>query len=300
MGLYSEQGFSIERFIVSKIRKFQMTFLSGESIERRLGELIQDENQKPSGNIDQIDCNSYELKVGPEIYVTQELNENKDKAYLKLEENSSFTIPSGQFAIILTEEYVCIPSNLFGLISMKSKLKLQGLINISGFHVDPGWRGRLKFSVYNAGPHDVTFKRGDRVFLIWFAELDQTSSCIKSIEDKSLQKELTSVDLNDVRGQVHSPQFLFSKLSEVENKLNDKIEIIKQDLHEHIKRLEKSKIYFAAAIFAALITGLAVGIALDIASDYLSYHKGYKQEIIKGVADEIMPRNINPSENKKK
>lgn len=255
-----------------------MTFLSGESIKLRLEELIQNENQEAAGNINQIDCNSYELKVGPEIYVTQELIDNKDKSYLKLEDNCSFTIPSGQFALILTEEYIYIPKDLFGFISMKSKLKFQGLINISGFHVDPGWRGRLKFSVYNAGPHDITLKRGESAFLIWFAKLDiENSEKIKTITDNNLQTCLTSSDINNVRGQVHSPQILMGK----------------------INALEKKIFYKWVALVFAFIIGIAIGIFQDFTSDYLSYHKGYKEEIIKGVADEIMSRNNISSENKK-
>ncbi|HCC3245753.1 TPA: hypothetical protein JD771_002470 [Legionella pneumophila subsp. pneumophila] len=255
-----------------------MSFLSGETIFQRLNELVQNEAQQGAGNVNQIDCNSYELKIGPEIYITQELTGDKDKAYQQLGINSSFTIPSGQFAIILTEEYINIPKDLFGLISMKSKLKLQGLINISGFHVDPGWRGRLKFSVYNAGPHDIVLKRGENVFLIWFAKLDiEESKKVKTITGDNIQSSLTSQDINSVRGQVHSPQTLMARMD----------------------ALEKKIMWKWAAFIIAIFVGILVGVSMDFTSDYLSYHKGYKQEIIKGVVDEMMSKNKNSSETKK-
>ena len=50
-----------------------------------------------------------------------------------------------------------------------------GLVNVSGFHVDPGYKGRLKFAVYNAGGSDIKLTRGDAIFLIWFSELDKVS-----------------------------------------------------------------------------------------------------------------------------
>ncbi len=46
-----------------------------------------------------------------------------------------------------------------------------GLINVSGFHVDPGFKGKLLFSVYNAGTGPISMEKGEPYFLIWFAEL---------------------------------------------------------------------------------------------------------------------------------
>jgi len=66
-----------------------------------------------------------------------------------------FVIPPGQFAYLLTEEVVRIPSSAMGFISLKFGVKGPGLINVSGFHVDPGYWGRLVFSVYNAGPSEA-------------------------------------------------------------------------------------------------------------------------------------------------
>ena len=66
-------------------------------------------------------------------------------------DSGNITIPPGQFALLLTEETVKVPDQAIAFISMKAKWKFRGLVNVSGFHVDPGFEGRLKFSVYNAG-----------------------------------------------------------------------------------------------------------------------------------------------------
>ncbi len=55
---------------------------------------------------------------------------------------------------------------------MKSGLKNSGLVNVSGFHVDPGYRGKLLFAVFNAGPQTITVRCDQDAFLIWFARLD--------------------------------------------------------------------------------------------------------------------------------
>lgn len=55
---------------------------------------------------------------------------------------------------------------------MKSGLKNSGLVNVSGFHVDPGYKGKLLFAIFNAGPQTVTVRCDQDAFLIWFARLE--------------------------------------------------------------------------------------------------------------------------------
>ncbi len=46
----------------------------------------------------------------------------------------------------------------------------------SGFHVDPGFDGKLIFSVHNAGVQDIVITRKTRVLLMWFVAMDQPST----------------------------------------------------------------------------------------------------------------------------
>lgn len=112
---------------------------------------------------------SVELRMGPEGYVTG--GAVGVKTFLKAL-GDQLVIPPGQFALLLAEESVTIPDDAIAFISMKSKFKLHGLMNVSGFHVDPGFIGQLIFAVYNAGGHDVVISRGDCVFLLWVASLN--------------------------------------------------------------------------------------------------------------------------------
>jgi dCTP deaminase len=88
-----------------------------------------------------------------------------------LGKGQTVNIGSGQFAILTTEEYLQMPKDLLGFITVRFRYKSKGLLNISGFHVDPGFEGKLIFSVYNVGPATVTLRRGETVFSIFFAEI---------------------------------------------------------------------------------------------------------------------------------
>jgi dCTP deaminase len=116
------------------------------------------------------DDGHYLLSVGDEIYVSDP--EAKKTIQKLTDRKPNFAIEPGQFAFLLTEETVNIPFDVIGFISIRAKIKFLGLVNISGFHVDPGYSGKLIFAVFNAGPTRIHLKKGDKIFPIWLADLD--------------------------------------------------------------------------------------------------------------------------------
>ncbi|WP_181178154.1 deoxycytidine triphosphate deaminase [Mesorhizobium sp. B4-1-3] len=113
---------------------------------------------------------NYNLAIGEEVYVS---SLGSGKTVQKLSEGEAFSIAPGQFAFILTEEEVALPFDKIGFISIRASTKFLGLVNISGFHVDPGYKGKLIFAVYNAGPTIIHLRRGDRIFPLWITNLDK-------------------------------------------------------------------------------------------------------------------------------
>jgi dCTP deaminase len=111
----------------------------------------------------------YVLAIGGEIYISSSA---KDNTIRQLKADESFVLAPGQFAYILTDEVIRMPFDKIGFISINAKVKFNGLVNISGFHVDPGYHGRLLFSVFNAGPILIHLNRGKRIFPLWIAALD--------------------------------------------------------------------------------------------------------------------------------
>jgi len=108
---------------------------------------------------------SYDLRLGTEVFITPE----KEPRFL--DENQVVNIKPGQFAALMTEEFLTMPKNLIGFITIRFRYKSKGLINISGFHVDPGFKGKLVFTVYNVGPSTVSIRKGDKVFSIFYSTI---------------------------------------------------------------------------------------------------------------------------------
>jgi dCTP deaminase len=148
---------------------------------------------------------SYDLRLGDEVYISGEDYPRK------LSYDWPFvSIPRGQFALLITREYITMPDNYMGLISIRLGKKLQGLMNVSGFHVDPGFDGKLVFSVFNAGPADVQLRYEDPTFMIFFYKLSKQAKSYEGERDKQEHLPLpvvtslkgTSASLSDVDQRV--------------------------------------------------------------------------------------------------
>jgi dCTP deaminase len=147
-------------------------------------------------------------------------------------------------ALLITEEAVEMPPDALGLISIRSKYKMKGLINVSGFHVDPGFRGKLIFAVYNASERDVVLSRGDKVFVIWFLNLDQPTRYFYSGR-RNDQSRISSDDVESIMGQIASPAVLAQQL---------------QELKLEFSNFRAQVMGFASIVIAPLIIGLVLGL----------------------------------------
>ena len=147
-----------------------MAFWSSQTLKDKIPRL----NLITPHDINKVESATYPLRIGQEIFVTKDhLNSDNQHTKRVLQPNEDFTIPPGQFAFLLTEETVKVPKDAIAFISIKAGIKHKGLVNISGFHVDPGYEGKLLFSVYNAGPSQIRLNHNKECFSIWYASLDE-------------------------------------------------------------------------------------------------------------------------------
>ena len=192
-----------------------MSFWSGETLRKRLPSIV----REPYYSEDRIDCNAYTMRLGQEIYVSPSRKKAVGGAKVKLESRSGRAIPPGQFAFLLTEEYVEIPLDAMAFISMRSTQKFQGLVNVSGFHVDPGYRGHLVFAVFNASANYIHLHRGDSCFLMWFANLDEKSAPPYTKTDEGLVDIPSKIISPLGSGRIESLAGLSERINSIEREL---------------------------------------------------------------------------------
>lgn len=163
-------------------------------------------------DVKQIANCSYELTLGNEGYVTG--GEVGKKTNLE-PKGTQIVIPPGQFALLISQESISVPANALGLISVKSSYKFRGLVSVSGFHVDPGFVGKLIFSVYNAGGMQVVISQGERAFLLWLANLEsETGDPYRG--SRTGQSTIPNSDIMAIGHEQFSPAAVNDRLTEVE------------------------------------------------------------------------------------
>lgn len=184
---------------------------------------------------------AYELSLGGEVFLT----DSSPRSVKHLSDKEKIEIKPGQFALLLTKEYIKIPKKKIAFISIKAGIKFKGLVNVSGFHVDPGFEGNLLFSVYNAGPSSIILSNGSPYFPIWFAELDEEQEYKGSHNGQNAIPDDPIEALS--QGEIASPSVLSRRIDE----------------NKHLKtKIE----WVVLAIFGAIITA-SIGLSIKIWTD---------------------------------
>lgn len=258
-----------------------MAFWSGEKLARHLPGLITGFSEK------NLDCASYRLCVGDQVFATSDkfASSAPTEALVSVladPPKNILRIQPGQFAFLMTHENVRVPDDAIALISIRAGYKFKGLINVSGFHVDPGWEGKLIFSVYNAGPAEVKLERGAPMFLIVYADLDRYSTEIYTGASKG-QTTIKSSLLENMTEQVFSPLMLQRKMNEQEDRrqadrrdMTDQLSQVEANTDAKLKVLDwlKAASFVLGGVMAALVAvvtafpglpGYVVATSLDVA-----------------------------------
>jgi dCTP deaminase len=255
-----------------------MSFLGPSDLKKLLkfNKIITKDDGANAYSEHRVEQASYELSLGSQVYRT----DNKDRKVEVLDEtNKNIEINPGQFTLLMTEEYVNIPVDKLAFISIKAKQKLKGLVNVSGFHVDPGYKGKLLFSVYNAGPSTITLEYKKAYFLIWFANLESeaTGDDIYSEKNNHHQGQNTiKTEYLDAlkRGEIASPNVLLEKIND--NKLQ--IEAVSKS-----KELKNEKLFWILGFILSLVTTFNI-VYWNKQSEYQNgYNHAIKEQVVKDI-----------------
>lgn len=174
----------------------------------------------------------YRLAIGREAIVSVEANATSG-VRRNLEQDDFLQILPGQFAYLITAERVRIPDTAIGFINIATKIKLAGIVNISGFHVDPGYDGRLIFTIFNAGAQTVHLGYRERIFRLWLQDY------IGVVKPKGKGFDTIPYEwANGLVGAYPSPFVVDQKLNEMREKFEVRIGTLENDI-----RAEKANRY---------------------------------------------------------
>lgn len=94
----------------------------------------------------------------------------------KDERKKNHILRSGGVAYVETLEDICLPPNMMGLMFPKSGHVAQmGLLLTNVGHVDPGYKGKLTYTVINMSPGRFVLKAGDALAYLMLYQLTNAS-----------------------------------------------------------------------------------------------------------------------------
>ena len=126
-----------------------------------------------------------------------------------------------------------------------------------GFRTSIRWlpRGQLTFAVFNAWPGpDPTIRRGQPIFLIWYARLDRETAFKK---DGQIHKCIDIETATSVAGELQSFAGLSKKLKDQDKSLGDRIHAI-----------EREQTYYRG--IGALVLAIAIAFSVNWLKDTIS------------------------------
>lgn len=81
----------------------------------------------------------------------------------------------GRTAVVLTQEEFRLPGHIAGIGFPPSHVSFQGILMTNPGHVDPGYAGRMRFTVINMGSQDYILRQGDEVVTMLLIELSSSA-----------------------------------------------------------------------------------------------------------------------------
>jgi deoxycytidine triphosphate deaminase len=187
---------------------------------------------------------SYDLSVGKEALVSK--NDNK----VILSESQSLHLNAGDFALIMSGEYVKMPLDIACSIGMKSTLARKGLILLAGMQIDPGFEGYLRFGLYNASPRKLTLDYQDPMCTIEFHKLAMPVKKIISPNNDLINGKIPESDREYLRS------LETTSLSDIDNNMRTLI----QSVNSLTNVVYKFLVPIMVAVFAGVVIAVLKGI----------------------------------------
>lgn len=92
------------------------------------------------------------------------------------DDSNAFIIKPGEVVFVMTEEILELPNNVFCQLSAKRKLSHDGIIILGGFTIDPNYKGKLIFGLYNISSKEFPIIPGKKLVAGIFYKLNKNDT----------------------------------------------------------------------------------------------------------------------------
>lgn len=128
-----------------------------------------------NGSVENCEEIKYDFRLGENI-LKSSFRRPVKFSELTVEEKSKCSILPGEVVFVMTEEKLNLPNNIFCQLSNKRKIGHGGIIVLGGLMIDPNYKGRLIFGLYNVSSAPYQLKPGKKLAAGIFYRTDKISN----------------------------------------------------------------------------------------------------------------------------
>jgi dUTPase/cell fate (sporulation/competence/biofilm development) regulator YmcA (YheA/YmcA/DUF963 family) len=159
------------------------------------------------------------MVLTPESRRPQDINQSKEDSVIK----------PGEIAFVMTEESLELPDDIYCQLSTKRKLSLNGIVILGGLIIDPNYKGKLIFGLYNLSSRVYPLIPGKKLVAGVFYRVNSKSDKIPdTIND--FPAELIQAVVDTKPNSVSAINTTIDNIRSVINELRAEIQEIKKNL----------------------------------------------------------------------
>jgi len=176
--------------------------------------------------------------------------------------NENAVIKPGEIAFVITKESLDLPGDIYCQLSTKRKLSLDGIVILGGLIIDPNYKGKLIFGLFNLSSRSYPLLPGRKLVAGVFYKTDKQSDKIpEPINDFPDELIKTVVDTK--------PNSINAIVSTIDN-INISISNLRTEIHdikEQLNRDDLWKIKFQTGLSELQQLVIKIGEKLDVEID---------------------------------
>ncbi|WP_316191852.1 MULTISPECIES: dCTP deaminase domain-containing protein [unclassified Bradyrhizobium] len=121
---------------------------------------------------------SFDLTIGR---ILLPIDDENDEG---VHEEASLSLEQGETAVVETHEYLTLPRTLAAIGFPPATVSRGGLLMTNPGHIDPGFKGRLKFTVINLGKKPVQLVSGSPICTLLFFSIEAPDFAYDQLDKK--------------------------------------------------------------------------------------------------------------------
>jgi dCTP deaminase len=150
-------------------------------------------------------------------------------------QGAELVVTPGEMVFVMTKETLKLPINIYSQLSPRRKMTEFGIITLGGFAIDPGYKGKLLFGLYNVSSEDFKLVPNAKLAGAVFFELEDDEMPSDYTPPKAIDGFSSTLIEKIAKYQPIGIKTLEESVKEIEKQL----EVFKKGLSKNTDAIEK-------------------------------------------------------------